>query len=191
MHVIKPALKSIGDSITFTAGRITITLQWVREGVYSVTTYQGTYRLNDQCGSYPTEAIARSVARLWASLAKAEAVSPATIADTVPTGTHRQVAPTMAGAQLADTTDPQHRALATAAVLGRVERGGRDGQESVKTLKALARHGFIKLIMRPGKRYDVAYGVITTKGERELARLDALADRHGKSIAHRAQLANL
>ncbi|MFY1673649.1 hypothetical protein ACN27G_27445 [Plantactinospora sp. WMMB334] len=187
MHAIKPALKAIGDTITYTAGRHTITLQWVREDVYTVTTYQGTYRIEDQCGSYSTEGLARSVARLYAELAKAE-TDPFTLADTVPTGQHQQVRPTMAGAHLADVTDVQHRALATAAMFGRVERSA---DHNVRTLKALARKGYLTLVMRPGKRYDVAHGVITERGERELTRLDAIHDRQEKTAAHRAALSHL
>jgi hypothetical protein len=173
-----------GDSITYTAGRVTITLQFVRDDAYAVTVYQGTLRIEDNCGSYSTEAIARSVARLYAELARAEAqpVEPASLAVLAAAGTARQVAPTMAGAHLADTTDPQHRALATAAVLGRVERGGLPGQEGVRTLKALARKGFARLVMRPGKRYDVDHAVLLPAGVRELERLDAEADRRNRTL---------
>lgn len=187
MHGIKPSLLFIGDTIGYTAGRTTITLQWVREDVYTVTTYQGSRRIEEQCGSYPTEELARQVARLYAKLAKAEA-APLTLADTVPTGARRQVPPTMAGAQFADVTDAQHRALATAAMFGRVERSA---DHSISVLKALARKGLLTLTMRPGKRYDVAYGVLTPKGERELKRLDAANGRREKSTAHRARLATL
>ena len=193
MHAIS-ALDKPGDSLSYTAGRVTITLQFVREGAYTVTTYQGTYRVEDNCGSYPTEHIARSVARLYAEIAKAEAeqtpaASLAVLAEQTPAaslavlaeqGTPAQVRPTMAGAHLADVTDPQHRALATAATLGRVQRGR--GGESVATLKALARKGLVQLVMRPGKRYDVDHAVLTEVGERELSRLDAAAaEQHARA----------
>ena len=181
MHAIS-ALDKPGDSLSYTAGRVTITLQFVREGAYTVTTYQGTYRVEDNCGSYPTEHIARSVARLYAEIAKAEAeqTPAASLAVLAEQGTPAQVRPTMAGAHLADVTDPQHRALATAATLGRVQRGR--GGESVATLKALARKGLVQLVMRPGKRYDVDHAVLTEVGERELSRLDAAAaEQHARA----------
>lgn len=190
MHAIS-ALTQPGDSLSYTAGRTSITLQYVRDGAYTVTVYQGTYRVEDQCGSYPTEQIARSVARLYAELAKAEAESTpiASLAVLAEQGAPRQVRPTMAGAHLADVTDPQHRALATAATLGRVERGGGATQESVSTLKALARKGLLRLVMKPGKRHDVAYGLLTPAGERELTRLDAAAAEKAKHTALLARLA--
>jgi hypothetical protein len=63
-----------GEYIVFTAGRTEITVQCVRPcAAYSVTVYTGTLRIEDQCSSYPTEALAREVARSYAQLALAEA----------------------------------------------------------------------------------------------------------------------
>lgn len=60
-------LNHIGDQITVTIGRITITLQWVREGAYTVTTYQGgTLRIEEHCKSWPTEDHARGHAYMVA-----------------------------------------------------------------------------------------------------------------------------
>lgn len=95
---------------------------------------------------------------------------PASLAVLAKVGAPRQARPTMAGAHLAHVSDPQHRALATAASLGQVTRG--KGGESVATLKALARKGLLTLVMRPGRRFDVDHAVITPAGARELARLD-------------------
>lgn len=68
------ALREIGDQIPFTTSRgVSITLQWVREGVYSVTVYNGSLRLNDLCASYSTEEMARLVARAYAVMYVAEA----------------------------------------------------------------------------------------------------------------------
>lgn len=59
-----------GDYITFTAGRTAIRVQCIRPGeAYSVVVEQGSYRVEDQCGSYPTEDLAREVARSFAKLA--------------------------------------------------------------------------------------------------------------------------
>ncbi|MFY1656925.1 hypothetical protein [Micromonospora sp. WMMD1274] len=189
-HAIS-ALTNPGDSISYTAGRVTVTLQWIRDGVYTVTTYQGTLRIDEQCGSYTTEQIARSVARLWAEMAKAEAEATpvASLAVLAEMGEQRQARPTMAGAHLADVTDPQHRALSTAAAFGRVHRGGGTYRESVATLRALARKGLVRLHMRPGRRYDIDHATITAAGERELARLDAEAARREQHTALLVRLA--
>lgn len=180
-----PTLTTPGQEITWTSpdGGTTITVQYVRPGAYTVTTYQRTLRVEDQCGSYTTEAEARTVARGYAILARDEAqAAPVTLASLARQAMPRQVAPTMAGAQLAAVTGTQHRALATAATLGRVQRGR--GGESVATLNALARKRLVTLVMKPGRRYDVDYAVITQAGERELARLDAEA-------AEKARIARL
>jgi hypothetical protein len=107
-----------------------------------------------------------SVARLAAHLDR-----PRTLAQLAAHGTHHQVAPTVAGAQLADVTDPQHRALRTAATRGLVLRGR--GGESIAVLRAAARKGL--LVLHPpagGRRFDVGHATITAAGRRELARLD-------------------
>jgi len=95
---------------------------------------------------------------------------PASLAVLAQTGTPRQIRPTMAGAHLADLPNPQHRALATAATLGRVQRG--KGGEPLPVLRALARKGLLTLVPPPGRRFDVDHAVITPAGVRELARLD-------------------
>lgn len=72
-------LMTIGQTISHPAGRVTITLQYVRPGAYTVTTYQGgTLRIEDNCGSYTTEAEARAVARLYAETYRAEYVAELT-----------------------------------------------------------------------------------------------------------------
>jgi hypothetical protein len=174
---------NIGDTLGWDSpdGTTSITLQRVTADVWSVTTYRGTLRVDDQCGSYDSEAEARAVARGYAVLAKAEAMA-APLRELAELGVRRQVPPTMAGAHLAKVSDPQHRALATAAVCGAVRRGGRDGEESVRTLMALARKGLLELHYEPGRgrRRVVEYGTLTPAGARELARLDraqAEADR--------------
>jgi hypothetical protein len=60
----KPQLTHPGDHITFEVDRYTITLQYVRPGAFTVTVYQGgTLRISTLSASYPTEPIARDVAR--------------------------------------------------------------------------------------------------------------------------------
>lgn len=107
------------------------------------------------------------------------------------TGHQHQARPTMAGAHLAPVSDPQHFALHIAAVHGRVNRGGREGQAPVRVLTALARKGFLRLTAHPGPRTsNWAYGEITEAGRRELARLDAIAaDTARREAAHRPYVA--
>lgn len=96
--------------------------------------------------------------------------------------TRHQIRPTAAGAELAPVSDPQHRALATAARDGRVYRRR---QHPVRVLAALARKGFLALTAHPGsRRANWAYGEITPAGERELARLDRAADEQPARAAN-------
>ena len=55
-------LEAIGDRIVKQVGRVEITLQWVREGVYTVTTYDGTRRIDEHCHPYDNEEEARGYA---------------------------------------------------------------------------------------------------------------------------------
>ncbi len=65
-----------GELVTAMYGRIRVSLQKVRVGAYQVTVYQGeTLRLEDLCGSYEDESTARTVARGYAAMFKAEATS--------------------------------------------------------------------------------------------------------------------
>lgn len=59
-------LNHIGDRIVKKVGRTVITLQWIREDVYGVTTYQGTVRIGEHCKSWPTEDDARGHACMLA-----------------------------------------------------------------------------------------------------------------------------
>jgi hypothetical protein len=65
-----------GDYIVFTAGRTEITVQCVRlDAAYTITTYVGTLRIEDQCTSVADEATARLIARGYAHLALAESAA--------------------------------------------------------------------------------------------------------------------
>lgn len=57
-------LRFIGDQIFYPVGRVVIGLQWVRDGAYAVTTYQGTMRIEEHCKAWPTDDEARGYARL-------------------------------------------------------------------------------------------------------------------------------
>lgn len=66
-------LTAIDDVIRYQIGNIIIALQWVAYGAYTVvTTRCGVDRIEDNCGSYPTEVEARAVARGYAEMYKAE-----------------------------------------------------------------------------------------------------------------------
>ncbi|GGM27745.1 hypothetical protein GCM10011608_10700 [Micromonospora sonchi] len=149
-----------GDAITYRAGRATITLQYVRAGAYTVTVYQGTLRVEDNCGSYPTEGEARLIARGYAHMYKAEAdTTPVTLADLAKQGTHRQVRPTMAGAHLAPLSGPQQRAL-DSHTDGVVFVG--DGITAA-TLRSLDRKGYGKVAFE-GRRKRVVSLVLNGRG---------------------------
>ena len=55
-------LAAIGDTIRKTIGRTVVELQWVRDGAYNVTTYQGTLRIEEHCKAWSTEEEARAYA---------------------------------------------------------------------------------------------------------------------------------
>lgn len=65
MVTAKPALTQLGDTISFIAGRYRVTLQWVRDGAYSVTTEAASTgaRVDEWSCSYRSETAARDEAR--------------------------------------------------------------------------------------------------------------------------------
>jgi hypothetical protein len=91
-------------------------------------------------------------------------VQPQTMADTVPSQPHRQVRPTMAGAHLADLTEPQQDAIAAA------QRNAgtvlRSGDHPLPVLRALARKGFARLdyAANVGRRKVVESATLTARG---------------------------
>lgn len=111
---LRPPL-AVEETVTYTTPdhRYRITLQRVREDAYRVDVYQGTLRVEDNCGSYPTEVEARAVARGYAQMYLAETAQPAAFADLAAHGSHRQVRPTMAGAHLAPLSAAQTRIIST------------------------------------------------------------------------------
>ncbi len=63
-----------GQYHAFTAGDYEVRVQCVRlDAAYTTTVYQRTRRLDDLCGSYPSEQEACAVARLHCQMAIAEA----------------------------------------------------------------------------------------------------------------------
>lgn len=83
-------------------------------------------------------------------------------------------------------TDPQHTALVVAEMTGRVERGGKTGQVSVRVLTALAKRGYLDLVyqVRTDARKVPIAGRITGPGRIRLAELTA-TDRETAEYAAR------
>ncbi len=155
-----------GQQVVYTTpnGRITVTLQYVREGVYSVTTMQGTLRVEANCGSYDTEQTARLVARGYAEMYRNE--NPAEPATTV---RRRQVPPTLAGAHLTNPSDPALRVLRAA-----VNSSGtvnRSAAATIVQLKSLARKGLVTLNYAPGTglRRVITSATLTERGRKAVA----------------------
>ncbi|MCW6003799.1 hypothetical protein K1W54_04280 [Micromonospora sp. CPCC 205371] len=89
---------------------------------------------------------------------------PRTMADVVPTRTRRQVRPTMAGAHLADLTEAQCDAIATARINGGTVQRSR--AYPLPVLRALARKGFgtLNFAANAGKRRIVESLTLNGRG---------------------------
>jgi hypothetical protein len=149
-----------------TAGNVVITALYVSGAGYKVMARRGGNLIASHLRTFETDAL-RLIEELKAEHAPATA-EPAPV----------RLAPAAKGTQT-EVTDPQHTALAVASVAGRVERGGKVGQASVRTLTALAKRGLLTLTYeqgRPDARKVVTGGVITSPGRTRLAQLTA-ADR--------------
>lgn len=57
------SLTTFGQTIAMQIDSTVITVQYVRHGAYTVTVYDGSYRVTDLCTSHPSEGEARDVAR--------------------------------------------------------------------------------------------------------------------------------
>ena len=160
-------LRTPGQQVVYTTpnGRITITLQYVREGVYSVTTMQGTLRIEANCGSYDNEQTARLVARGYAEMYRNE--NPAEPATT--TVRRRQVPPTMAGAHLTGPSDAALRVLRAAANNGGTVN--RSAAATIVQLKSLARKGLVTLnyAQGTGLRRVITSATLTVRGAKAVA----------------------
>jgi hypothetical protein len=158
---------AIDEAIPYTTpnGRVTITVHRISADVYTVTTYQGTLRIEANCGSYDNEAEARLIARGYAEMYRNE--NPAT-----PTTTgvrRRQVPPTMAGAHLTNPSDAALRVLRTA-----VNNGGtvnRSAAATIVQLKSLARKGLVTLNYASGTRARrvIVSATLTGRGVKAVA----------------------
>lgn len=75
-------------------------------------------------------------------------------------------------------SDPSHIALAVAATSPdcTIQRGGKFGQATDTQIRSLHKKGFMDPIIKPGTRFTITGGVITSAGRTRLAQLTA-ADR--------------
>ncbi|GAA0493945.1 hypothetical protein Ade02nite_20910 [Paractinoplanes deccanensis] len=142
-------LSQIEDEIAYQVGSVIIKLKWVNHDAYAVTVYNGTDRIEDNCGSYPTEAEARLIARGYAEMYKAEHdAKPTSLAD------YRQTS------RVQPTRSRVHTKPLTAAELARV-RAHRNGVVTLlpgqpwTMLRAIVRRGYADQPdgHRPGQKY--------------------------------------
>lgn len=153
---------AIDEAIPYTTpnGRVTVTLQRISANVWTVTTYQGTLRIDANCGSYDSEATARLIARGYAEMYRNE--NPA---EPTTTGVRRrQVPPTMAGAHLANPSDAALRVLRAAANNGGTVN--RSAAATIVQLKSLARKGLVTLnyASGTGARRVIVSATLTGRG---------------------------
>lgn len=140
--VASQAFPHVGSRLAWTApdGRTTISV--IRgHAAWTVETYQGTYRMDDQCGSYATEEEARLVARAYAVLAKRESGASETVSE-APSVVRVQPAAPRTWKQ---ATDQQAELMAAIGTGGYIRRGAGPGRASVTQLTAMARRGLVEL----------------------------------------------
>jgi hypothetical protein len=174
-----PARFIPATGLTATVNGTTVQAFWVNGAGWKVQTRRDGATITSQLHQHEHQAVA-AFNTLVAESVPAP-VEPAPV----------RLTPVAKGTQT-KVTDPQHTALAVASVVGRVERGGKVGQASVRTLTALAKRGLLTLTYeqdRPDARKVVTGGVITSPGRTRLAQLTA-ADRELAEYAAR-RAANL
>jgi hypothetical protein len=144
------AFVATGQIIAKTIGDTTIELQYVREGVYTVATYKGTVvRQQIDIVSWGDEQAARDhAAGLVQMLANGQTITVG-LAALKTLAAPRQVRGTIAGAHLADITDPQQNTIDVAAALDGTVR--RSKAHPLPVLRALARKGFGTLNYEAGR----------------------------------------
>lgn len=155
-----------------------VTATYVNGAGYKVMARRNGNLVASQLHTFETAAL-RAVEALIAEHTPAQAETPTARLAPVAKGTATKV------------TDPQHTALAVAALCGSVQRGGHEGQASVKTLTAMAKRGYLQLTYETGRRDArkvVTGGTITGAGRTRLAELTA-ADRETAEYAARLQAA--
>jgi hypothetical protein len=149
--------------LVHTAGDVTIRAYYVNAAGYKVEARRDGQLIASQLHTFETDAL-QAVAALIAEHTPA-AAEPTTV----------KLAPVAKGTAT-KVSDPQHTALGVAAINGRVERGGKPGQYSVKVLTALAKRGLLDLTYQTGRRDArkvVTGGTLTGAGRIRLAQLTA------------------
>lgn len=156
----------IGQVIAKTVGDVTVELQFVRPGAFTVTTLKGAIvrQLLDVEGFGDEQTARDHAAALVQKLAQPVGLA-ALKAITPP----RQVRGTIAGAHLADITGPQRHAIDTAALTGGTIRRSR--AFPLPVLRALARKGFgtLNYAADAGRRRVVESLTLNARGWREAA----------------------
>jgi hypothetical protein len=164
--------------LVHTAGDVEIRAMYVNGAGYKIMARRDGDLIASQLHTFETEALA-AIGNLIAEHTPARAES-----------TPVRLAPAAKGTAT-KVSDPQHTALAVAAFCGSVQRGGHEGQASVKTLTAMARRGYLQLTYQTGRRDArkvVTGGTITGPGRTRLAELTA-ADRELAAYTARLQAA--
>ncbi|MGI5179526.1 hypothetical protein ACQEVZ_24665 [Dactylosporangium sp. CA-152071] len=116
----KPVL-AIGQQMQEQAGRTVVTLQRVTFSAWTVTVYQGSYRVEDQCASFSDEVAAALTASAYLQLARAEEIQAET-AD--------PAAPLAQGEIREHTAGPVSIRIFQTAQAGILVQGRRNGQHA-------------------------------------------------------------
>lgn len=175
------AINEARDIISGDYGSLRITYRRLMF-TWTVTVYCGPTRIDELCGTWDNPqaawAEARRIARAaYEGVRTADiiAAKPSELAlaevkallDTVPTGDHRQVRPTVAGAHLAPLADAQLRALRAASLDQHRRVYAGDFQRA--TLRALARKGYGTLNYQVGRGRRKVIDSLTLNGRGERA----------------------
>lgn len=158
----------MGQVIAKTVANTTIEVQWVREGAYTVATYRGTsVRQQVEIVAWDDEQAARDHAAGLVQLLHAEQAQPVGLAALKALAEPRQVRGTIAGAHLADLSEPQRFVIDVAAKTGGTVRRGKSFPLPV--LRAVARKGFgtLNYAANAGRRRVVESLTLNSRGWRE------------------------
>lgn len=150
---------TVGHRVTRRAGNAVITIQRT-EFAYTVTTERGGFRVDDNSGSYPTEAEAVLIAEGYRRMYRAEGDMPAVLKSTRPVAKGHQT----------DMSASQGYAIRFAVAYqdGKIGRGNQNpGSLNSAQLTAAAKRGWVTLTyLTVGRRRIINGGVVTEAGKR-------------------------
>ncbi|GAA0719282.1 hypothetical protein Drose_05615 [Dactylosporangium roseum] len=185
-HTATAPLTIPAEGLVHTNGDVVLAVRPHPVAGFRIEARRNDFIAPELCSTHTFEVDAR---RVWAALLEQYPASPAPeptpAAPAIPA---QRLAPVAKGRQT-KVSDPGHTALAVAEMYGRVERGGKAGQASVKVLTALAKRGYLALTYQTGRRDArrvVTGGTITGPGRTRLNQLTA-AER--EVAEHAARLA--